>query len=160
MIFWFFNLTWIYWVCSQKHFTQHNIRNSIIGTKFICTIDETNAIADQSLYVAVPFEESKTDLHSFLAVLNSKLYGFFFRKFYSEEDDLFPKIKVNELKRLPYKPPNKEIENRLIELARKIISLKKENQVTNVSDLENEIDQLVYQLYGLTEEEIAIIESA
>ncbi|MAU14645.1 MAG: type II restriction endonuclease [Muricauda sp.] len=157
-------IKWGPWLMSPKashYFFQPKILiRQIIGTKFICTIDETNAIADQSLYVAVPFEESKTDLHSFLAVLNSKLYGFFFRKFYSEEDDLFPKIKVNELKRLPYKPPNKEIENRLIELARKIISLKKENQVTNVSDLENEIDQLVYQLYGLTEEEIAIIESA
>jgi hypothetical protein len=27
-----------------------------------------------------------------------------------------------------------------------------------VSNLENQIDQLVYQLYGLTEEEIAIVE--
>jgi type II restriction/modification system DNA methylase subunit YeeA len=32
---------------------------------------------------------------------------------------------------------------------------KKDNETT---DLENQIDQLVYQLYDLTEEEIAIVE--
>ena len=42
-------------------------------------------------------------LEFYTGLLNSKLYGFYFRKFYSEEDDLFPKIKVNELKNLPIK---------------------------------------------------------
>ena len=32
-----------------------------------------------------------------------------FRKFYSEEDDLFPKIKVNELKNIPVKKCSEEV---------------------------------------------------
>jgi adenine-specific DNA-methyltransferase len=38
----------------------------------------------------------------------------------------------------------------------KIIEKKKKNDFT--SDLESQIDQMVYELYGLTEEEIAIVE--
>lgn len=34
------------------------------------------------------------------------------------------------------------------------------NSGTDTSSLEHEIDQLVYQLYGLTNEEIAIVEGS
>ena len=40
-----------------------------------------------------------------------------------------------------------------------ILSLKKENPEADTSTLEAEIDQLVYELYGLTEGEIAIVEA-
>jgi type II restriction/modification system DNA methylase subunit YeeA len=43
-------------------------------------------------------------------------------------------------------------------LVQKILSAKSKNSSTNVSKLERQIDKLVYQLYGLTEEEIAIVE--
>ena len=40
----------------------------------------------------------------------------------------------------------------------KNIEEKKQNPAADTTDLENQIDQLVYQLYELTEEEIAIVE--
>jgi len=40
------------------------------------------------------------------------------------------------------------------------MSLKKANPHNNTSELETEIDKLVYELYDLTEEDIAIIENA
>ena len=48
----------------------------------------------------------------------------------------------------------------VISLVDHILSLKKENPYADTSALEAEIDQLVYQLYGLTDEEIAIIENS
>ncbi|EDN66865.1 Tgh124 [Beggiatoa sp. PS] len=39
-----------------------------------------------------------------------------------------------------------------------ILAAKKHNQKADTSKLEAEIDQLVYKLYGLTEEEIRIVE--
>ena len=41
----------------------------------------------------------------------------------------------------------------------KILSIKSHNPTANTTDLEAQIDQLVYQLYDLTEEEINIIEN-
>jgi hypothetical protein len=38
--------------------------------------------------------------------------------------------------------------------------MKKQNPSAITTDLENKIDQLVYQLYELTEEEIAIVEGS
>ena len=41
-----------------------------------------------------------------------------------------------------------------------IITIKKQDPTADTSLLEAEIDQMVYELYGLTEEEIAIVEEA
>jgi hypothetical protein len=42
-------------------------------------------------------------------------------------------------------------------LIEEIISMKEKNPGADTSSLESQIDQLVYQLYGLTDEEIKII---
>ena len=47
-----------------------------------------------------------------------------------------------------------------IDLVDHILTLKAADQNAAVSELENEIDQLVYLLYDLTPEEIAIVEAA
>ena len=39
-----------------------------------------------------------------------------------------------------------------------ILASKKENQKADIKKFEDEIDQVVYQLYGLTDEEIKIVE--
>ena len=48
----------------------------------------------------------------------------------------------------------------LVEKVNQILSLKKENPEADTTALEKEIDQMVYKLYGLTEEEIAIVENS
>ena len=42
----------------------------------------------------------------------------------------------------------------------RILTAKDTNPAADVSALEDEIDQMVYLLYGLTDEEIAIVEEA
>jgi type II restriction/modification system DNA methylase subunit YeeA len=68
--------------------------------------------------------------------------------------------KKYKIELLPIKMPSEKQENQIELLVNKILSIKKQNPNTDTTDLENEIDQLVYQLYELTEEEIKIIESA
>ena len=65
----------------------------------------------------VQSKEKNESLEFYTSLLNSKLYGFFFRKFYSEEDDLFPKIKVNELKNLPVTESNEDFKNQISEFS-------------------------------------------
>ena len=54
--------------------------------------------------------------------------------------------------------PNSDIKDQipLIELVDNIISLKQQSQDT--TELEKKIDEMVYELYGLTGEEIGIVE--
>jgi thiol-disulfide isomerase/thioredoxin len=48
--------------------------------------------------------------------------------------------------------------NKVTDIVNEILSTKKQNPIADTTDLETQIDQLVYQLYELTEEEIKIIE--
>jgi hypothetical protein len=59
---------------------------------------------------------------------------------------------------MPAMPPaqHKPVE-RLVE---RILSAKQRDSEADVSELEREIDLIVYKLYGLTPEEIAIVEGA
>jgi adenine-specific DNA-methyltransferase len=98
-------------------------------------------------------------LKYYCALLNSKLTFFYFKlgsviwgsdgiKWFGEYFDSIPIIKLETEEMKPF-----------INLYDKILSLKQQSPDGNTSDLENQIDQLVYQLYELTEEEIKIIES-
>lgn len=92
------------------------------------------------------------------AVLNSKLCN-------KELFRLSPKtgtgdliISVQALNPLRVPIPNAEQESLICVLLDKIIDSKKQNPSVDTSALESQIDQLVYELYGLSEEEIGIVE--
>jgi len=53
----------------------------------------------------------------------------------------------------------KNVIEKIEKLVSQILVFKKQNKNTDTKDLENQIDQLVYKLYDLTDEEIKIIEN-
>ena len=95
-----------------------------------------------------------------LSVLNSRPISFWFaHKFGKLQRGLFPQFKINELASFPIPSCKKEEESILAKLADNIMTAKNTNPSADTSALESEIDRLVYQLYGLTEDEIKIVES-
>jgi len=66
------------------------------------------------------------------------------------EKVLFQKMLIENCKLFPCKPFKNNIEVK--ELIESIIKLKKQNPQADTTDIENRIDRLVYQLYGLTKE--------
>lgn len=64
-------------------------------------------------------------------------------------------IDKEPLMNIPIKIADKNLENKIIELVEEIIELKKLNKDTQ--DLENQIDEMVYNLYGLTEDEKELV---
>ena len=96
-----------------------------------------------------------------LSVLNSRPISFWFaHKFGKLQRGLFPQFKINELASFPIPSCKKEEESMLAKLADNIMTAKNANPSSDTSALEFEIDHLVYQLYGLTEEEIKIVEQS
>ena len=77
---------------------------------------------------------------------------------YKNETDLFPKIRIKQAKLLPIYIAEEREQTEIIGLVDKILLTKRANSSADTSALESEIDRLFYQLYGLTDEEIAIIE--
>lgn len=93
-----------------------------------------------------------------LSIFNSKCWDFIFKKFYSGGglgNDGF-RYKSEFMLDTPIPEPDKNTESKLVGLVDSIIQLKKENKDT--SEIEGEVDRIVYSLYGLSDEEIKIIE--
>lgn len=70
--------------------------------------------------------------------------------------EYYPKpVSLLRIKKIP-KPQQME----LVNMADQVMSAKDNDATTDTSVLEWEIDQLVYRLYGLTDEEIAVVEES
>ena len=94
-----------------------------------------------------------------LGILNSKLINWYFRNRFDDKHLAGGYISMNTvlLQKIPLcKSKNT---NQLVEIIDKILSDKRENESNNTTALETQIDQLVYKLYDLTEEEIKIVET-
>ena len=66
----------------------------------------------------------------------------------------------NYVKEFPIPVVAPEQQTEIIEIVSQILNTKRTTPDTDTSDLENEIDTLVYELYNLTEDEIAIVEGS
>ncbi len=93
-----------------------------------------------------------------LALLNSRLINWFYTIQFTNESNLTVNLSKTYLSQIPLAIPNENEENLIISVANEILSIKKQNPATDTTALENQINQLVYQLYNLTEEEIEIVE--
>ncbi len=97
----------------------------------------------------------------FLGLLNSKLLGWYLNTITGNLGNNMRIGQKSNFQNLPLPPitsENQPIVSQIESLVDKIITAKKENPQADTSELEKEIDELVYKLYGLTEEEIRIIE--
>jgi len=96
---------------------------------------------------------TEIDNRFILAVLNSKAVNYYF-KFFNQTNH----VPIGELKRIPFPFATPAQQQPIIALVDKILAAKKDNPQADTSNDERKIDALVYDLYGLNEEEIAIIE--
>jgi len=94
--------------------------------------------------------------------LNSKLNEFVFNKWYctklGEKGTRWLYQHVQNLPLPPITPSNQEIVAQIESRVNDIIEAKKKDKNADTTAWEREIDQLVYKLYGLTPDEIMIIE--
>jgi len=97
----------------------------------------------------------QVDLRYLLGILNSKYASVLLSNLRGGDYHIYPE----HLRNMPIPLLSKEQQQPLIALVNQILSAKKENPVADTRKLEREIDGLVYGLYGLTEEEIGIIEN-
>jgi len=146
----------------------------ILGERLVVTIETIDSIADQQVYITLP--KANTVRAQYLAgILGSRLIIFFMRRFYDEVNDAFPQIKVGQLKSLPIRmidfadPRNKARHDQMVALVEQMLDLNKQLAEAKIPQAkavlqrqiettDRQIDELVYELYGLTDEEIKIIE--
>ena len=114
----------------------------------------------------------KYDLKYILGIINSKLISYWFVKAFDKfQRKIFPQFKVNELEKFPINEADFKEQKLIIQLVDNMINLNKElRKVTENSEkwisikseikkTDEKIDQEVYRLYGLTNEEIKIVDN-
>ena len=131
------------------------IENKIVSLRktsepYFCYLDKPS-------YFMAEFYILKTDrinMKYLTGLLNSKLVAFWLRYMGKMQGSNY-QIDKEPLMNIPIKIADKNLENKIIDLVDEIIELKKLNKDTQ--DLEEKIDEMVYDLYELTEEEKELV---
>jgi predicted RNA methylase len=161
------------WLAEPRYSADYDAKEKIIvrqtGDRLNATLDVKQFIVRDNLYTIVPKDES-INLRYILGLLNSKFLTWYYQNIINpEKGEALAQVKRGHLALLPIAKSNKKQENSIIKLVDQLLKLNVEKSKTklqtNLSQIESKItycedkiNELVYQLYGLTEEEIKIVE--
>ena len=153
----------------QEKILIQRIRNLSLHRRIVATLDNENYLCTNTLRIGLK-KKKEYDLRFFLGVLNSKLVSYIFLKMFLNKD-----IYTYQLERIPFpfesynKIPVSILKNIIRNVEQMLLSKKqiqtvttdkeKDYYVRKCADIDTQIDNMVYELYNLTEEEIAIIEN-
>jgi tRNA1(Val) A37 N6-methylase TrmN6 len=124
------------------------------------TYDNQQHYNKESINNIILYENALVSTKFILALLNSNLINWFYSIQFTNESNLTVNLSKTYLSQLPIYIPS---ENRMVEIENsvdQILSNKSEDPTADTTSLEQEIDQMVYELYGLTDEEINIVEGS
>jgi adenine-specific DNA-methyltransferase len=147
----------------------------VMAERIYVSLDNIGYYVDQTIYIFIPYEHTELDIRYILAVLSSNLLGFYFKRTFSDVKETFPKIKSYQIERLPVRPidfsdpADVEKHDRMVRLVDEMLDLhkrlsgaKSDADLTRleraIKTTDRRIDALVYELYGLTEEEVRVVE--
>lgn len=124
------------------------------------TIDKEQFYALNTVYIGI-LKNDILKLEYILAILNSKFNNFFYSNLF-----LWWQITIPALDFLPIPKISSESQKPFIEKVDKILEITKpafydpKNPPKEQKDLEDEIDKMVYELYGLSDEEVRVVEES
>lgn len=137
--------------------------------RIIATIIEKDIICRNNLHILISNEIS----HQFiLGVLNSKLTDFYYYQINPEQGEVLAEVKKMHVEQLPIpilSPSNQETHDQIVTFVEQMLQAKKQQQTAvterdksyleqKCHNIDHQINALVYELYGLNEEEIAVVE--
>jgi len=147
------------------------------GSRIIATLDLENRYFLSSLYAIYPKSKGEqVSLNYLLGLLNSSLATYYVKIIALDiTKGPFTKFRTNQLARLPIRiidfsdPKDKARHDKMVELVEQMLTLHEQLTAAKTPDdktrlqrqidaTDQQIDRLVYELYGLTKEEIDIVE--
>ena len=141
----------------------------------ISAIDNSGIWFGRSIIAVLSVSQTEYVLKYFLGILNSKYFRWLYQRIAHERGRVFAQVKLSKLKQLPIRtidfsdPSDKANHDRMVKLVETMLKLHKQLAAAKTSHektaiqrqidaTDKQIDQLVYELYGLTDEEIKIVE--
>ncbi len=152
---------------------QRNL-NKFKGKKII-TLDnasknsfalDTKSFVGSTTSYSIRLKDNSIQYEYLLALLNSKLLNFYHKRKSVPQAGGFFRYQATFIKSLPVKAILSENQSEIISLVNEILKLTSEqdydphNPPQEQRELEEQIDPIVYKLYGLTKEEIELVEKS
>jgi len=137
-----------YW----KEFERPKIMYQKFQVKPCFIYDTDGAYCNDSMWI-IPTEDKVL-----LGILNSKMGWWLISKYCTAIQNGYQLI-WKYFSQIPIVDGTEEQRDKITVLVEEIIEVKRKNPEADTSSLEAEIDQLVYELYGLTADEIGIVEN-
>ena len=129
----------------------------ITNPSIFAALIEIEAYNDPSIIIVK--ESRDYPIEILVGIMNSKLATFFhFNHSPKATKGAFPKILVQDIKEFPLPKVNSDERKILMRLVDDVTTIKKGKSIADTSALENQIDFLVYHLYGLTYDEVLIVD--
>lgn len=149
------------------------------GDSLIATLDADGYYHLNNLHsLVLKHDQSKHEIKYILALFNSKLLNHYYHLISLETDRVMAQTDIETLEQLPLRqidftvPAEKEAHDTLVSLVEKMLELNKklapirnlysherDELVKEIENTDREIDNLVYDLYDLDEEERKIVEA-
>ena len=143
----------------KEHYLHSDSMFSAVLWKDLCGVDNKSIAGVVKKFSTLTRREMEDlsagyDLRYFLGILNSNYTKILLDDIRGGDYHIYPE----HIRKLPIPSATPAQQQPIIDLVETILTKKKQNPQANTSVEENAIDQLVYKLYGLTEEEIKLIE--
>lgn len=156
-------------------FLAPKLVNRQTASTLIFALDDKGYCSLNSVHNTRALDGKRSTLLYLLGLLNSGLLRFYYRNHTHETRRVFPQVHISALRQLPIRSINfsdktdKARHDRMVELVNRMLELHKqlpkartpyEQEVLKgeIAATDRQIDLLVYELYGLSEEEIKIVE--
>jgi tRNA1(Val) A37 N6-methylase TrmN6 len=127
------------------------------GDSIIAHIIGAGIICRDNLHICIPMGK-KYDILFCLGVLNSKLMDFVYAFINPEKGEALAQVKKAHVEQLPIAKVTEPQQQAIAALVSYILAVKKQKIETDTTAEEQEIDRMVYHLYGLTYDEVKIVD--
>ena len=112
--------------------------------------------ASADVYFIKSKNNIKLDLLYILAILNSSLIYFWLYHKGKRKGNML-ELYIRPLSEIPIKMVGLDKQKPIVALVKKILAMRRDTPETNIIYLEEDLDRMVFELYSLTNDEIAII---
>jgi len=168
------------WLAEPRYSAQYDAPQKIAirqtGYELVAVLDRSQFVVRDNLYTIVSGKDLNIELTYVLGILNSRLMLWYYQNIVNpEQGEALAQVKRGHLAQLPIATIDASdsadvarhdnmvaLVDRMLDLNKKLAGAKTPQEQTGlerqIAATDGEIDRLVYGLYGLTEEEIAIVE--
>jgi len=149
-----------------------------VGDRIIATLDDERFYALNTLVVVTLKQDAPYELKWLLGVLNSRLLNYYYFSYLKSTKKVFSEIQARQMAQLPIPKRSSDLrrdtsegDSALNDCVDRMLAITKQIRTAGLPQernllareqaaLDARIDRLVYDLYGLTDDEIALVEES